>query len=218
MNPWAIAGVIVGAGALLFAATAAAAEPECTFGEQVAFPHMGLAAIMLRECNLGDGRVVWMWDVAALEDVAIGPSFQPEQWPESLAFGQEPTKEEANDAAMNWVDQNLDFITGGGERSPFAERVEGFLARQSPQTLEDLREIFEFEGTAVSDAWPYVEALRVASTDEQFCQRARALTQKLSFLSEDEQAQLRNDLMSTLGFLDALELKTILDEAQQECD
>lgn len=214
MNPWIVAaGFIIGGGILAYASNASA-ESDCEVVDEWAYPHLGLAVLLFRVCEDTDGETRVLWDVAHIDDVTIGEDFEVTEWPdESLFTGQAPDAETATDEATAWVDSNMEFIATGGERGPLALRVEDFLAGLSPGQLDELREIFRFEGTAVSDAWPYVTALRVAPTDDDFMDIGEQLGNKLAFLTDTERKALQTDILSAVGFMNSLTLKGILEDA-----
>ena len=213
MNPYWIGGGILIAGIMLAAATAEAAG-ECEVTEEwvVPYPHLA-AAVLMRRCVLEDGPDVVLWDVALLEDVVIGPDQVAEQWPESMFHGQAADHDTAIADAMAWLDRNVQWLQAGGQRSPLAERVETFLGQLTPGQLAELREVFRFEGTAVSDAWPYVDELRTATTDDDFYEIGRQLGSKLSLLTDDERDALQGQVLGAVGFSHGFTLKGILGDA-----
>lgn len=212
MNPWTIGAALLAAGVILYATTARAGE-ECEIGDQAVTPHMGFAAILLRECHTSTGTR-WLWDVALIEDVTIGKAGFPDEWPEeSLGFGQAADQHLAMDAAIEWVDANLDFVLGGGDRGPLAQRTEDFLLDLAPDQLAELREIFRFEDP-VGDAWPDVESLRTTATDEEFVEAAEALGARLQALTDDERSEFESDILSAIGISSGLTLRGILSDAE----
>jgi len=211
MNPWTIAGAILTAGIVLYATTARAAS-DCEIGLEVVNPYMGFGAILLRECHTPD-RTYWLWDVALIEEVVIGEGGTPEAWPEeSLGFGQTDTQDEAMAAAIEWTDANLDFVLGGGERGPLAQRTEDFLVELTPDQLEELRETFRFP-EPIGDAWLDVERLRTAATDDLFVEMAGDLGARLEALGEDDRGAFEDDILEAIGILNGITLKGILTDA-----
>ena len=213
MSPLWIGGGIIVAGIMLAAATAEAAECEVTEEWVVPYPHLA-AAVLMRRCVLEDGPDVVIWDVALIEDVVIGPNAAAEEWPEESMFhGQAGDPDTAIADAMAWLDLNVEWLQAGGQRSPLAERVEAFLGELTPAELAELREVFRFEGTAVSDAWPYVDQLRTAPTDDDFYEIGRQLGNKLSLLTDDERDALQGQVLGAVGFSHGFTLKGILGDA-----
>jgi hypothetical protein len=213
MNPWVVAGVIGIGGLVVLAGSSASASPGCTIVDEWVIP-FGLAAVLMRVCETEGAATLVLWDVAMLEDVEIGEEWAPDTWPDkSLFYGQSDTAVAAIDAAGEWIEANTAWLQAGGTRGPLAQRLEGFLAELTPQELDQLQAIFAFEGTAVSDAWPYVDALRVAATDQAFIEIGEDLGYKLGLLTEAERSQLQTDLLATVGILRGLTLKNLLADA-----
>lgn len=213
MRLWLVAGGILAGGVLLIATTAKAGG-GCIVIEEWALPMAPQAAIMFRRCEHEDGSSVVLWDVAMLKDVTIGENLSVEVWPEdSLFHGQAATPDEANNDAIAWVNSNLEFIAAGGQRGPLARRVENFLLTLTPGQLGDLREIFRFGGTAVSDAWPYIDQLRTAVTDDVFMGIGEKLGNKLSLLNDDERSAMQTDILRSIGLGAGFTLRGILRDA-----
>ena len=212
MNPWAIAAAIVGAAGIVLFATAARAGEECEIATEAVTPYMGFSAILLRECHTAD-RTYWLWDVALTEDVEIGEAGRPEVWPEeSLGRGQTDDQDQAIVAAMEWVDDNLDFVLGGGERGPLAQRTEDFLGELTPGQFAELRETFRF-AEPIGDAWLDVEQLRTTASDSEYIEIARGLGGRLDNLTADERADFEDDILEAIGIINGITLRGILSDA-----
>jgi len=214
---WLVGGALVVGGIVVYAGRAAARTGGCEVTEEWVSPYM-MAAILFRKCTEANGDGTYrervLWDVALLEDVTIGPDFQAERWPaESLYTGQANNEDAAVGEAMAWIDANVGFVASGGARGPLALRVEEFLAGLSPAQVDELRAIFAFEGTAVSDAWPYVEQLRTAATDETFMELGQQLGNKLALLTDAERSAMERGILSAVGFGGGLTLRGILQDA-----
>ena len=211
MNPWTIAAAIVGVGVALYAATVRAGE-ECEIGTEAVTPYMGFSAILLRECHTTD-RTYWLWDVAMTQDVQIGEAGVPEVWPEeSLGSGQADDQHRAMDDAITWVDANLEFVLGGGERGPLAQRTEDFIGELTPGQFAELREVFRFD-EPVGDAWLDVERLRTTGSDEEYMEIARDLGARLEALTADEREAFEDEILEAIGILNGITLRGILTDA-----
>jgi hypothetical protein len=207
VSPWVIAGAVLGAGALLYASTAAAAEEELTLVAEYGFPYWQ-CGVMIRHLK-GPAGELWLWDIASLEDVEFGEeAMSVESWPEpSLHFGQSQTERFANEAALAWVDAHQSFVLSGGERGPLAERIEAFLAALTPLELDELLDIFGAIDPAIG---PHIEALRVAPTDAVFLEHSAKIG---ALLESTDQDALQSDILAAIGWGNGLTLKGILDEA-----
>ena len=203
MNPWVIGGVIVGIGAAAY--VFGSAQEECEVVEEYAAPYW-LSVIWIRKCD-DDGKTVWLWDVALLEDVQLG-EWSVETWPErSLGFGQRSTHDDALADAIAWVDANESFVEGGAQRSPLAQRAEDFLAGLTPGELERLRAVFDQIDLRIG---ALVEQLRVAQTDEAFVEVGRQMG---GLLNSVDQSTLQQEILDAVGWVNGLVLKGILDDA-----
>ncbi len=213
MNPYFVAGGIILVGGLLIASTASAAGGDCEVVEEFVTPFLS-TAILMRRCTREGYPDVVIWDVAMLGDVVIGEDFAPEEWPEESMFhGRAESYDSAVDEAMAWVADNIEWLEAGGERSALATRVEDFLTALTPVEFAALREVFRFEGTGVSDTWPYVDQLRTAASDEAFDSIADSIGGKLSLLSDEEQSAMQSDVLAAVGFSNGWDLKNLLSDA-----
>lgn len=207
MSPWIVVGGVLVGGALLWAGTAAAADDECEVTLEYGFPYW-LCGVMLRKCET-EAEIVWLWDVAAIDDVTFGADAMAiEDWPDrSLGFGQAADERAANEAALAWVDAHQSFVMTGGKRGPLAQRTDDFLASLTPLQYADLLLVFDAIDPRI-EGW--VDELRVAADDEAFMHTGNSIA---AVVGRADQDKLQTDILDALGFSKAWELKGILEGA-----